>query len=275
MTGQTADPLLGLSLMNYGAFPEAWGAQLNAATISGLAQAVVGLTTISTTGGTVTLTTTDYVANESRRRVIKITGTQASTAVLVIPARQAWYWCVHSGTSGATIGVSGGLAASLPAGRATPVFTDGTDTWSMLPRLDQMPLPTAFLDMNGYTVSNMPSPTLNSHAATKGYADSIVTPASLSAVGAPTSAYSFGSQRLTNLAVAIDANDAVNLQVLNGALAAAAISGATTTAAAGTFLAGPSGGASTGTPSFRRIVEDDLPGGGTANVLIGQIFGSG
>lgn len=274
MTGQSADPLLGVSLMSYGSFSEAWGAQLNAATISGLAQAIVGLTTVSSSGGTYTLTATDYVANESRRRTIKITGTQTSTLALIIPARQAWYWCVNSGTSGATIGVSGGLAASLPAGRATPVFTDGVDTWSMLPRLDQMPLPAAFLDMNGYTVSNLPTPTLSTHAATKGYVDAVVVTPSMDNITPPTAAYSWNSQRLTDLGTAVNPNDAVSLQVLNGALAAASISGATTTAAAGTVLAGPSGGAAVGTPAFRRLVESDLPDGGN-NVLQGQIFGSG
>jgi hypothetical protein len=277
MTGQSPDPLLGLPLMAYGSFSESWGSNLNNAMITLIAQAVVGLTTISSAGGTYTLSATDYVTNEARKRVIKIVGTQTSNLTMVIPPKQAWYWAVNSGTSGgytATIGVTGGLQVTLPYGRTTPVFTDGTDTWSMLPRLDQMPVPTAYLDMNGYPVSNLPSPTAATHATTKAYVDALIASPSLDTITPPTTAYSFGGQRLINLGVAVNPNDAVNLQNLNGAIAAASISGATTTAAAGTFLAGPSSGAATGTPAFRRIEPSDLPDGGNT-VLQGQIFGSG
>lgn len=56
------------------------------ANLNRLEEMIASRATISTTGGDTVLSTTDYIANESRRAVLHITGTLASNAVIQIPA---------------------------------------------------------------------------------------------------------------------------------------------------------------------------------------------
>lgn len=272
MTG-TYDPLTGLLLQPYGGNPDAWGVVINN-NLTLIGQALKGVSTISSAGGSYTLSNTDYAVNQTRQQVLRNVGTQTSDLTLIIPPHESWYWAVNDGTSGGytcSIGVSGGLMVSLPYGRVTPVYSDGVNTFSMLPALNLMPVPTAFIDMDGFTVSNLPTPTLATHAATKAYADSLAA-ATMDTIAPPTVAFSFNGQRLVNLGSPINPNDAVNLQAMTGAIAAASLSGVSTlTAAANTFLAGPAAGAATGTPAFRAITNADLPDGG-ATTLQNQIF---
>lgn len=273
MTG-VYDPLGGILLMPYGSNVDAWGSATNS-NLTLIMQGIKGISTLSNAGGTVTLSNTDFAVNQTRQIVFKNVSVQGSALTYVIPPHSSFGFFVNSGNSGGftvSMGVTGGIQLSLPYGAVTPWYTDGTDTFSLLNTLDKVPAPVAFVNMAGYTLSNLPTPTLSTQAATKGYVDGLISTPGLDSIGPPTVAYSFNSQRLINLGGAINGNDAVNLQVLNGAIAAAAISGVSTlTADAGTFLAGPSSGAATGTPAFRRIENSDLPDGG-ASVLQGQIF---
>lgn len=275
MTG-TADSLLSILLQPYGGNPDAWGGLLNTDALTLIGQAVKGTATISSAGGTYTLSNTSFVTNEARMAVWRNVGTQTSNLTLVAPPRQFVAWADNAGTSGGftcSVGISGGLFVSLPYGRVTPVYSpDGVNTYTLAQRLDKIDVPTAFLNLNSQNISGLLAPTVSGHAATKGYVDSIASP-TLNSVGAPTGNVDMAGYRLVTLGSPINPNDAVNLQALNGAIAAASLSGVSTLSAApNTVLAGPAEGAAASTPVFRALVTADIPQ--DATVLAGQIFGA-
>jgi len=91
--------------------------------------AIAGVTTVATTGGTTTLTDTDYVANEARRSTIKVTGALASNAIVVVPARSKSY-CVYNATTNAftvSIKTSAGAAIAIPQGFMANVRVQSTN----------------------------------------------------------------------------------------------------------------------------------------------------
>lgn len=274
MTG-TYDPLIGVLLQSYGGNEDAWGGLLNNNALTLIGQAIKGMATISSAGGSYTLSATDGVTNEARMQVLRIVGTQTSALSIIAPPHQGWYWIDNQGVSGGftcSVGVSGGIFVSLPYGRPTPAYTNGTDFFTLSPRLDKIDVPTAFLNMNSQNISGLLAPTVSGHAASKGYVDSIASP-TLNNVGAPTGNVSLAGYRITNLGSPIDANDGVNLQALNGAIAAATLSGVSTLSAApNTVLAGPASGSAVSTPVFRALVNADIPQ--DATILAGQIFGA-
>lgn len=80
--------------------------------------AVAGVTTVNTTGGTTTLTDTNYVANEARRSTIKVTGALTSNAIIVVPARAKSYRVYNATTNAFSVSVktSAGSAIAIPQG---------------------------------------------------------------------------------------------------------------------------------------------------------------
>jgi hypothetical protein len=265
----TYDPLLGLLLQPYGGNADAWGALTNS-NLSYIAQSLKSISTLSSAGGTVTLSNTDFAPNQTRQIVFRNVSVQASDLAFVLPPHASWGFFVNDGTSGGytcTLGVSGGVQLTMQYASVTPWYTNGTDTFTLLAPMDKIPSPVGTVNMAGYTMSNLPTPTLSSHAATKGYVDGQVSP-TLNSIGAPTGSVNFASQRIINLASPIDPNDGVNLQSMNGAIAAASLSGVSSVSAApNTVLAGPETGAASATPVFRQLVGADL----TASSVVAQI----
>ena len=80
MTG-TADSLLGILLQPYGGNVDAWGGLLNTDALTLIGQAVKGTATISSAGGSYTLSNTDFVTTQSRMAVWRNVGTQTSAIV--------------------------------------------------------------------------------------------------------------------------------------------------------------------------------------------------
>lgn len=271
MTG-TYDPLMGLLLQPYGGNADAWGALTNS-NLSYIAQSIKSISTLSSAGGTVTLSNTDFAVNQTRQIIFRNVGTQTSDLAFVLPPHASWGFFVNDGVSGGyacTLGVSGGIQLTMKYATVTPWYTNGTDTFTLLAPLDRIPSPIGTVNMAGYTMSNLPTPTLSSHAATKGYVDGQGSP-TLNSIGAPTGPVNFANQRIVNLSSPIDPNDGVNLQALNGAIAAASLSGISSVSAApNTVLAGPATGAASTTPVFRQLVGADL----TASSIIAQIQAS-
>ncbi len=96
MTSPTA--LLGLALPVQGDLSGTWGDTVNDSITSLLDSAVAGVTTLSADTD-VTLTSTDYVANQARQAIIRWTASNgATTRNITAPARSKTYVVINAGT---------------------------------------------------------------------------------------------------------------------------------------------------------------------------------
>tara|TARA_Y100000768_G_scaffold388094_1_gene382154 strand:- start:3063 stop:4658 length:1596 start_codon:yes stop_codon:yes gene_type:complete len=95
----TPSERLALRLIGTGDFADTWGAELNSDTLALIDEAVSGVEEISLTGN-VALSTTQYVSNQSRNRVLRFTdGGLASEPTITLPATERWY-VIHNATGG-------------------------------------------------------------------------------------------------------------------------------------------------------------------------------
>jgi hypothetical protein len=118
----TPTPSNGLALQGTGDNSGTWGVVLNDQTLSLIDSSLDGLTTVAVSGP-VTLSSSDFVPNEARRRVLKTTGTGGAVTV---PGKTKMY-LVHNACSGTlTIKTSAVAGVDLQPGTITPVYCDGT-----------------------------------------------------------------------------------------------------------------------------------------------------
>ena len=120
---------LRLELQATGENTDTWGERLN--TVCELIEdALAGITTVNTTGGTSILTTANSDTDEARRAAIKVTGTLVSNAIIQIPAVSKVYIIINATSGDFTVSVktSSGAAAVLGQGAIGIAFCDGTDT---------------------------------------------------------------------------------------------------------------------------------------------------
>ena len=180
----TPSPRLRAELQALGENLNTWGdGRLNAA-LTRLEEAIADVVPIAITGTAYVLSSTNYVADEARGAVLVITGTLTGNTTVTAPTVEKLYLIDNRTTQGAfslTIKTAAGTGYALRPGPQW-VFCDGSDFARGGPRLDQMPLPTAPVDMNGQNLNNAGSgsfsqpvtvaaPTANLHAATKKYVD--------------------------------------------------------------------------------------------------------
>jgi len=91
-------PLLGLILPVQGGLSGTWGTTVNDSITSLLDSAVAGVTTLSANDD-VTLTSTDYVANQARQAIIRWTASNgATTRNVTAPAKSKTYVVINAGT---------------------------------------------------------------------------------------------------------------------------------------------------------------------------------
>lgn len=105
-----------------------WG-QMMGLFFSLVENAIAGVTAISTTGGSTTLTTNDGAADQARKAILDVSGTLASNATIVIPNLTKTY-LVRNATSGNfTLGIktSSGSPITVPQGKLTLIYCDGAD----------------------------------------------------------------------------------------------------------------------------------------------------
>ena len=79
------------------------------------------------------LTTANASADESRNKVIKLTGTISASRLMAIPAVEKVY-IVNNATTGGfdiTFGISGNTVVTVPNGEIRLVYCDGTDTYGL------------------------------------------------------------------------------------------------------------------------------------------------
>jgi len=124
----TTSNLLRLEKQTAGENENDWGDRVNVV-FELLEEAIAGMTTIATTGGTTILTAVNHSADESRAGIIKVTGTLTSNAVLEIPALTHKYvvWNATTGAYTLSINPSGGVPAVIGQGAKRTVICDAID----------------------------------------------------------------------------------------------------------------------------------------------------
>ena len=158
-----------------------WGNKLNT-NFELLDSAISGAVSISTTGGSTTLTTNNALADQARAAVLVITGALVSNSTLIAPDKSKVY-VVFNNTGGAfsvTLKASG-AGVVIPQGSAATVFCDGTITRHISPA--QL---AATLDANNQKITNLATPTTGGDAVNKTYADTKAPIDSPALTGSPT-----------------------------------------------------------------------------------------
>jgi len=130
----SASDLLRLEKMANGENGSSWGTKSNT-NLELLEDGIAGFSSIATTGGSTTLSATNYAADQSRCAILKATGTLTSNATFVIPSSSKTYtvWNATSGAFTLTVKTSGGTGYIVPQGAAYDLFCDGTDTYPVRP----------------------------------------------------------------------------------------------------------------------------------------------
>lgn len=95
-----------------------------------LEAAIAGTTSISTTGGTTTLTNVDYTNDQAKKRVLNVSGALVSNATIVIPNASKTYLVVNrtTGSYTLTIKTSSGSGIAVTQSTACEVYCDGSNT---------------------------------------------------------------------------------------------------------------------------------------------------
>jgi hypothetical protein len=171
----TPSPLVRAELQGIGENLNTWGyPRLNNA-LQRLEEAAHDVVTVDVSGGgTRFLSSTNYVCDESRAPVLIIIGAPLTAVIVIVPSVKHW-WIVDNRTSGGqpvTVKTLVGAGYALHPGPQT-IFCDGTNVVRASPRLDQVPVPAAPVDMGGQRLVNLPAPAASADAATKAYADAI------------------------------------------------------------------------------------------------------
>jgi hypothetical protein len=138
-------------------------------------EAIGGVEALTLSGGTTTLTSTNYATDQARKAVLVCSGTLASAATIVVPAAEKVYLVINNTIMGAysvTIKTAAGAGVSLPAGPYL-VYCNGTSVFSGTPRLDGLGTSGGTLNMGGYRITNSATPTATTDLATKAYVDSV------------------------------------------------------------------------------------------------------
>jgi hypothetical protein len=151
-----------------------WGdTRLNEA-LKRLEEGIAGLATIPIVGTSTTLTSVNYSTDEARNACLVFTGTLTANSTVTVPNVEKLYLAVNltSGSFSLTLKTAAGGGYALRSGPQW-VRCDGSDVISATPRLDQLPAPTAAVDLNSQKITGLGTPTLTTDAATKTYVDTV------------------------------------------------------------------------------------------------------
>jgi len=129
----TTSSLLKLELQTTGENSGTWGTKSNSV-ISEAEKAIAGSTAITLASADVTLTDTDFSANQSRNLVLSLSGTLGASVSVIVPARTKAYMVVNACTQATaftftvTVKTASGTGIVVPAGgRPYWVYCDGTN----------------------------------------------------------------------------------------------------------------------------------------------------
>jgi len=130
----TATPIIKLEDQATGENAATWGTKTdnNLELVEQAIKSVYSYSCAAT--GDLTLDDTQFVANDTRRAMIRLTGTRSIAGNIIVPTRQGWWFFENRATGGfaMTVKTSGGTGVSLPAsGGVYGLFCDGTDVVDM------------------------------------------------------------------------------------------------------------------------------------------------
>jgi hypothetical protein len=119
---------LKLQLMGTGDNAGTWGAVTNVNLGTALEESIAGTVDVAFSSSDITLTLTDdNTAQAARNMRLNLTGTSGGARNLIVPAIEKMY-VVNNGLADAcTVKVSGQTGVSVPAGKTTLLFNNGTD----------------------------------------------------------------------------------------------------------------------------------------------------
>lgn len=124
----TASPSLKLELMGTGDQSGTWGTTTNTNLGTLLEQAITGYEAIAKVGtGDLTLTNTDYVANQTRNALIEITGTPGGAFNVVVPLAEKLWVFKNSSNGAMTVKGASGTTVTVAVGASAWLFCDGTN----------------------------------------------------------------------------------------------------------------------------------------------------
>lgn len=220
----TPSTRLRVELQPLGSNLATWGdPNLNEA-LKRLEEAISDVVPLTVTGN-YTLTSQNFIADEARGAVLKLSGSPGATYKQTIPAVEKTYWVYNGTNADQTIGTSGGTAATVRTGRLTFLFCDGTDCFASDPTLDQIKAAAADVSLNSHKLTNVTDPTSAQDAATKHYVDTA------------TADRSMGGHKITSLAAPSATDDAArkaDVDAVTAAVAGSATAAASSATAAAT-----------------------------------------
>lgn len=136
-----------------------WGAKLNAATFDLIDAALDGMASYALSGAK-SLTSTNYVADESRMPFQNITSGTGGT--VTVPAVEKRYYVRNNATGDVIFTTGGGATATVRDGDLAVVLCDGTNCYTV-----------RALDYGAELPSSTGTPTSTAHLVTKAYADGL------------------------------------------------------------------------------------------------------
>ena len=179
----------------YNTNPESWGGELNSGALDMLDEAW-GLSEI-TVAAEVTLTSDDFISNESRSFVLECTG--AGGFAIIAPVVEKPYFVVNDCSADITIKPAGGSAATVRAGTTAFVYMNGTSARAIDPTLDKIKTAAAAVALGGQKLTGVGTATAATDAATLSN--------KVHEFAAPTAPLAMNAQRITGVADPVDAQD--------------------------------------------------------------------
>lgn len=107
-----------------GANANNWGSIANAS-FNMLESAIADITSVSVTGGNVTLTSANNAADQARAAMLIFTGTPGTTRTVTAPDVEKLYWVLNSSDSTITFKSGAGTTVSIPTLYRALVYDDG------------------------------------------------------------------------------------------------------------------------------------------------------
>ncbi len=110
-----------------GANDGTWGVLLNAGALDMVDEAISGYSAISVASGDVTLSANNGATDQSRKPVLKFTGSPGTDRTVTAPVGPHTYWLINGvgDASNILFKATGGSTVTIPAGFSAMVYTDG------------------------------------------------------------------------------------------------------------------------------------------------------
>jgi len=153
---------LKFELITTGEQSGSWGGTTNTNIGTAIEQAIVGMATLTsadftTNVATLTLTNANTAQNARALCLVISSGCLSAAGVLNVPAIQKPYLIINNDSFAITVKVSGLTGVSVPAGKRTVVYNNGTDVGNQIDYLSTLALGTALPVTSGGTGTTTPA----------------------------------------------------------------------------------------------------------------------